>query len=75
MCLLYDTTFTIYSNPDIKALITTGEGKYYSTGLDLSIFNDADTSIKEVFQEFNRIINRLVTFPMLTMAAINGEML
>ena len=56
------------------ALVTTGEGKFYTNGLDLSWLMSA---VPEQQGEFNRTIHgvflRLMSFPMGTVAAINGH--
>ncbi len=56
------------------ALVTTGEGKFYSNGLDLAWLGDegkdeAGPFLADVHQLFARILG----FPMLTAAAMNGH--
>ena len=59
---------------DATALVTIGEGKHYSLGLDLERM--ATMSGPEVYQFLSSIQNlvlRLLTFPLVTVAAINGQ--
>jgi Delta3-Delta2-enoyl-CoA isomerase len=55
------------------ALVTTGERKFYSNGMDLAwlatISGEADGFLAEV----NRLFARLLGFPMATVAAVNGH--
>jgi len=56
------------------ALVTTGEGKFYSNGLDLEGFSSGtagDPAI--VMAGLDRLFARLLTFPTATAAAINGH--
>ena len=56
------------------ALVTTGEGKFYTNGLDLSWVMSADAAQQQEFnREIHRFLLRLLTFPMATVAAINGH--
>ena len=67
-----------FRNKDIQALITTGEGRFYSTGLDLDWLMsggghfDADVA-NSFFPEWYKFLIRLLTFPIPTIAAINGK--
>ncbi|MFQ5417672.1 MAG: enoyl-CoA hydratase-related protein, partial [Myxococcota bacterium] len=56
------------------ALVTTGEGKFYSNGLDLDWMGGAgrDRST-EVLERVEALFARVLTFPMATVAAINGH--
>ena len=56
------------------ALVTTGEGKFYSNGLDLEWMSSAGK--EEVQQHLDNVHNtfiRMLTFPMITVAALNGH--
>jgi enoyl-CoA hydratase/carnithine racemase len=56
------------------ALVTTGEGKFYSNGLDLEWMGSA--AREEVRQHVENVHNtfiRMLTFPMITVAALNGH--
>lgn len=64
----------VESWPDVKALVSTGSGKFYSNGLDLDFLNvcskrEAD-EYAVVFREMRR---RLLCFPMVTIAAVSGH--
>ena len=70
--------FFKFSNTDVEALITTGEGRFYSTGLDLDWLMsggsqfDGNTA-NTFFPEWYKFLIRLLTFPIPTIAAINGK--
>jgi enoyl-CoA hydratase/carnithine racemase len=56
------------------ALVTTGEGKFYSNGLDLEWMGRIGA--KEVQRHVDNVHNaflRMLTFPMITVAALNGH--
>lgn len=57
------------------ALVTTGTGKFYSNGLDLDwVMGDgADLTFPELAMESQRLFARTLTFPLPTVAAINGH--
>ena len=60
---------------DAKCLVTTGHGKYFSTGVDVSLFGSQSSrdSIVEVLSALQQLLYRLLTFPLITVAAINGK--
>lgn len=51
------------------ALVTTGEGKYYSNGIDFPAFKEQNF-LDGVFHNF---LKRFMTFPMPTVACLNGH--
>jgi enoyl-CoA hydratase/carnithine racemase len=55
------------------ALVTTGEGKYYSNGLDLDWIMSAGDAANGFVQEVHQVFGRMLTFPAITVAAINGH--
>jgi enoyl-CoA hydratase/carnithine racemase len=56
------------------ALVTTGEGKFYSNGLDLEWMAAAGPAeAKRCVREVHALFGRLLTFPMITVAAFNGH--
>lgn len=63
------------SNSDIKALVTTGEGKYYSNGLDTDNYPSyTEEDIHQLFDvDLHNLFKRMLTFPIATVAAINGK--
>jgi len=62
---------------EIKAVITTGCDKFYSNGLDLEwlaiIATNVPDYIDTFFQKWHKLQERILTFPLLTIAAINGK--
>jgi enoyl-CoA hydratase/carnithine racemase len=54
------------------ALVTTGEGKFYSNGLDLEwLGSAADPGV--FMDRVHRLLIRVLTFPTVTVAAVNGH--
>ena len=63
----------MYSYEDAIAVITTGKHKFYSNGFDLEKMERMSDSEKvDFFNDTQKLLARLLTFPMLTVAAING---
>lgn len=55
-------------------MVTIGEGKHYSLGLDLE--GMASMSGVETFKhsfDIQKFLARLLTFPLVTVAAVNGK--
>ncbi|XP_035679295.1 enoyl-CoA delta isomerase 3-like [Branchiostoma floridae] len=68
----------VESNPDVQALITTGVGKFFSNGLDVNwmgqvAMNKQMPQLMKFFQEIHVLNKRMITFPVPTIAAINGH--
>ena len=62
------------SYKDAKALVTIGEGKHYSLGLDLEqMAMMPGLESFDFVSEVQVLLARLLTFPLVTVAAINGE--
>jgi len=55
------------------ALVTTGEGKFYSNGLDLDWLMAAGDEGNGFVDDVHRIFGRILAFPAITVAAINGH--
>jgi enoyl-CoA hydratase/carnithine racemase len=56
------------------ALVTVGEGKFYSNGLDLDWLGTLSLEAVGAFlSDFERLFARLLQFPMLTVAGLNGH--
>ncbi len=56
------------------ALVTTGEGRFYSTGLDLGwLATCPPQDIARFLEDMQRLFARLLCFPVATVAAINGH--
>lgn len=58
----------------VQFLITTGDGKFYSNGLDQTFLKTCTTEeFLETLTLLNKTLVRFMTFPVLTVAAINGH--
>lgn len=56
------------------ALVTTGEGKFYSNGLDLEwISQQSQDVVRNHVANVHKTMLRCLTFPMITVAALNGH--
>jgi enoyl-CoA hydratase/carnithine racemase len=56
------------------ALVLTGDGKFFSNGLDLEWMGAEDgRADKEFFGDLHRLFGRILSLPMATVAAINGH--
>jgi enoyl-CoA hydratase/carnithine racemase len=56
-----------------SALVTTGDGKFYSNGLDLDWLASAPDRAPEYLAAVYRLLGRMLGFPALTVAAVNGH--
>jgi Delta3-Delta2-enoyl-CoA isomerase len=56
-----------------RALVTTGDGKFYSNGLDLDWLASAPDRATEYLAAVYRLLGRMLGFPALTIAAVNGH--
>lgn len=68
----------VEGNPDAQVLVSTSEGKFYSTGLDLPwlthlIETNKEAELKEFFKSFMDLMIRILLFPLPTIALINGH--
>ncbi|OWF55133.1 enoyl-CoA delta isomerase 2, peroxisomal-like [Mizuhopecten yessoensis] len=64
----------IERNKDVKAVITTGEGKFYSNGLDLPwMKSETDDVVKKFRESLQKVQWRIRHFSLPTVAAINGH--
>lgn len=60
--------------PGAKALVTTGSGKFYSNGLDLEwMMGPGRSQVTEYLRRVLAIYGRVLTFPAITVAAVNGH--
>lgn len=55
------------------ALVTVGEGKYYTNGLDLEWLMSAGAEAAGFIEDAEHILGRILAFPAITVAAINGH--
>ena len=73
MKLIIECSLSCHSYEDAIAVITTGKDKFYSNGLDLAEMESLSISENvDAFSNIQKLLARLLTFPMLTVAAING---
>ena len=56
-----------------KALVTTGTGKFYSNGLDLDYMQSGEVEPGAYVETVLAIMRRVLTFPAITIAAMNGH--
>ena len=56
-----------------KALVTTGTGKFYSNGLDLDYMQSGEVEPAAYVETALAIMSRILTFPAITIAAMNGH--
>ena len=55
------------------ALVLTGDGKFFSNGLDLARFGNDVEEFTVTLKALNKFIGRLLVFPAYTVAALNGH--
>ena len=55
------------------ALVTTGAGKFYSNGLDLDWLVGEGATDKSFLNDVERLLVRILDFPAITVAAVNGH--
>jgi enoyl-CoA hydratase/carnithine racemase len=64
----------VEKSPGPAALVTTGEGKFYSNGLDLAwMGGDGKDEADAFLADVHRMFARFLAFPVPTVAAINGH--
>ncbi|XP_019629730.1 PREDICTED: enoyl-CoA delta isomerase 3-like [Branchiostoma belcheri] len=68
----------VESNPNVQAVITTGIGKFFSNGLDVNWMgqvakNNQVSELIKFFEGIHALNRRMITFPVPTIAAINGH--
>lgn len=55
-------------------MVTISDGKYFSLGLDLEVVANADhTELTQYVVDLHKMYCRLLTFPLVTVAAANGK--
>jgi Delta3-Delta2-enoyl-CoA isomerase len=55
------------------ALVTTGDGKFYSNGMDLDWLATVPSQAGEYLRAIYRLLGRVLGFPAITVAAVNGH--
>jgi len=56
-----------------SALVTTGDAKFYSNGLDLDWLAAAGQDAASFVADVHRLLGRVIGFPAVTVAAVNGH--
>jgi Delta3-Delta2-enoyl-CoA isomerase len=65
---------SVEHSPEPTALVTTGSGKFYSNGLDLEwIAQQPPADIQPFIGQVHELLARMLTFPVITVAAVNGH--
>jgi Delta3-Delta2-enoyl-CoA isomerase len=55
------------------ALVTTGDGKFYSNGMDLDWLATQPARAGDYLRMIYRVLGRVLSFPAITVAAVNGH--
>jgi Delta3-Delta2-enoyl-CoA isomerase len=55
------------------ALVTTGDGKFYSNGMDLDWLATQPDRAGDYLRAIYRLLGRVLSFPAITVAAVNGH--
>lgn len=64
----------VEANASARALVTVGAGKHYSNGFDLDFLSSLDgPGLSAFMASALRALSRLLTFPVPTVAALNGH--
>jgi Delta3-Delta2-enoyl-CoA isomerase len=56
-----------------RALVTVGEGKFYSNGMDLDWLRTAPERAGDYLRAIYAVLGRILGFPAITVAAVNGH--
>jgi methylglutaconyl-CoA hydratase len=76
--LLLDLLKQLESDPDVRVIVLTGAGKFFCTGMDLSMAASSSSTKEEVKQSFInglQVFETLYRFPKPVIARINGPCL
>jgi enoyl-CoA hydratase/carnithine racemase len=63
----------VEAHPGPSALVTTGDGKFYSNGLDLAWMGTDGVDAIAFVRTVHKLLGRVLAFPRPTIAAINGH--
>jgi enoyl-CoA hydratase/carnithine racemase len=64
---------TVVQGSDAAALVTTGQGKFFSNGLDLAWLGEHGDRAPDYLRDVQQLLARLLTLPVPTIAAVNGH--
>lgn len=73
MLAAFDAALSEVESTDYTAVVLTGEGKFFSNGLDLEWMGANPSGIGEVVNGLQALYGRLLSFPTTVVAAINGH--
>lgn len=62
-----------HSLEHVTHLVTTGDDRFYSTGVDVGVVQSPTGEFLDLLAQLQQLLARLLTFPLVTVAAINGE--
>jgi Delta3-Delta2-enoyl-CoA isomerase len=68
-----DLLDVVVQGSEAAALVTTGRGKFFSNGLDLGWLGENGDQAPQYLSDVQRLLARLLTLPVPTIAAINGH--
>jgi enoyl-CoA hydratase/carnithine racemase len=63
----------VLADPNVRALMVTGEGKFFCNGLDLKWIEAHPDEAEGMQQQAEKLLARLLVFPLPTIAGINGH--
>jgi enoyl-CoA hydratase/carnithine racemase len=63
----------VEAEPGPRALVTVGEGKFYSNGMDLDWLATVPDRAAAYLESIYRLLGRVLGFPAITVAAVNGH--
>ncbi|KAL4218977.1 PFAM Enoyl-CoA hydratase isomerase [Mactra antiquata] len=64
---------SVVKNEDTKALLITGEGRFFSNGIDLAWLSTSGDDSKVFMEKMHTLFTRVLTLPFPTVALINGH--
>jgi Delta3-Delta2-enoyl-CoA isomerase len=70
---LHDALDGVEDDDEAQCLITIGDGKAYTAGFDIDYLGSVGTGLDGFLDEAFRACARILTFPMPTVAALNGH--
>jgi enoyl-CoA hydratase/carnithine racemase len=74
LCAVHGALDTVEQHPGPAALVTTGDGKFYSNGLALdALAGRSAEEIARYLRDVHALFARVLAFPRATVAALNGH--